>query len=214
MKRYLPLLLSCVTVCSLCACNMPRSDNDISPTPNVIATYVAITLASFTQSPAIPALASPIPELLTKTPSSEATATATLTITPTFTTTATFTMMPTPTITLTSSPTETPIPKPGTIEGGITGYPYGSIPRLTIVAFGQEPPYNYSYWITAPGSTYYEMTSEYLLPGKYQVVAYDAAGHKGGCPGIVAVKGDQRVTCDITDWGGSYPAKPSGVPDP
>jgi hypothetical protein len=134
--------------------------------------------------------------------------------TPSFTPTTTMTSAPTSTMTPTLAPSETPLPKPGTITGGISGYPYGSIPRLTIVAFGQEPPYYYSYWITAPGSTYYEMTSDYLLPGKYQVVAYDSSDHRGGCPGVVKVISDQTVTCDISSWGGGYPAKPSDVPAP
>jgi hypothetical protein len=118
----------------------------------------------------------------------------------------------TPTITKTPIPTQTPIPKPGSITGGISGYPYGSIPKLSIVAFGQEPPYNYSYWITASGDTSYSMTSNYLIPGKYQVVAYDSSGHAGGCTTLVDVKSEQSSNCDITDWGGSYPSKPSGVP--
>jgi hypothetical protein len=117
-------------------------------------------------------------------------------------------------MTLTLTPSNTPIPKPGTIEGGISGYPYGSLQKLAIVAFGQEPPYNYSYWITGTGNTSYSMTSDYLLPGKYQVVAYDSSNHTGGCPVIVTVISDQTVTCNITNWGGGYPAKPSDVPDP
>jgi hypothetical protein len=82
------------------------------------------------------------------------------------------------------------------------------------VAFGQEPPYNYSYLITLPGDTAYSMSSKYLLPGKFQVVAYDSSSHSGGCPVIVTVISDQTVTCNITNWGGGYPAKPSGVPSP
>jgi hypothetical protein len=128
--------------------------------------------------------------------------------------TPTQTMTLTPALTKTLAPTDTPIPKPGTIAGNISGYPYGSLPSLVIVAFGQEPPYNYSYWITASGNTSYSMTSSYLLPGKYQVVAYDSSNHSGGCPVIVTVISDQTVNCDITDWSGEYPAKPSGVPSP
>jgi hypothetical protein len=117
----------------------------------------------------------------------------------------------TPTITLTPVPTKTPIPKPGSIAGSIS-YPYGSVPNLVIVAFGQEPPYYYSYLTTNLGDTYYSMSSQYLIPGKFQIVAYDSSGHTGGCTVIVTVISEQTVNCDITDWGGSYPSKPSGVP--
>jgi len=114
----------------------------------------------------------------------------------------------------TATPEGTPILKPGSIEGTISGYPYGDIPRLAIVAIGQEPPYNYSYWIAAAGSTYFNMSSDYLLPGFYQVVAYDSSGHAGGCPGGVTVKAEETVTCNISDWSGGYPSKPAGVPNP
>jgi hypothetical protein len=110
--------------------------------------------------------------------------------------------------------TITPIPKPGTIAGGIHGYPYGGIPRLAIVASEQEPPYNYSYVVTTSGDTYYSISGQYVVPGKWRVVAYDPSGHAGGCTATVTVISEQTVTCDITDWSGSYPAKPSGVPDP
>ena len=82
------------------------------------------------------------------------------------------------------------------------------------MAFGQEPPYNYSYMITSPGDTSYSMSSQYLVPGKYQVVAYDSSNRAGGCPGIVTVVSEQTATCNITHWGGGYPAKPAGVPGP
>jgi hypothetical protein len=111
-------------------------------------------------------------------------------------------------------PTITSTPAPGTIAGSISGYPYGSVPGLAIVAFGQEPPYNYSWMISGLGETYFSMSSSYLVPGHYQVVAYDASGHAGGCTVLVLVISDQTVNCDITDWSAAYPAKPSGVPSP
>jgi hypothetical protein len=117
-------------------------------------------------------------------------------------------------MTLTLAASATPIPKPGSIAGAISGYPYGSLPSLAIVAFGQQPPYYYSYMITNSGATSYSMSSSYLIPGQFQVVAYDASGNSGGCPGMVTVISDQTVTCNITDWAGGYPGKPSGVPNP
>jgi hypothetical protein len=210
MKKILPRLISLLMAIPLVACTMPEKGLETETSPNAVATMVAQTLAYLTESVVQASSVPPTVRQPTDTPTLEPTTKPSLTETPTITLTTT----PTLTQTQTPLPSETPIPKPGTIAGGISGYPYGSIPRLAIVAFGQEPPYNYSYWITAPGSTYYEMTSQYLLPGKYQVVAYDAGNHKGGCLIIVTVKPDQTVNCDITDWGGSYPAKPSGVPDP
>jgi hypothetical protein len=82
------------------------------------------------------------------------------------------------------------------------------------VAYGQEPPYNYSYLITGAGETYFSMSSNYLIPGHFQVVAYDSSGHAGGCTINVLVISNQTVNCDITNWGAGYPAKPSGVPSP
>jgi hypothetical protein len=117
-------------------------------------------------------------------------------------------------MTLTLPPSSTPIPKPGSIEGAISGYPYGSQPSLAIVAFGQVPPNYYSYVITNPGAPSFSMSSSYLIPGQFQVVAYDASGHSGGCPAMVTVISEQTVTCNITNWGGGYPPKPSGVPNP
>jgi hypothetical protein len=117
-------------------------------------------------------------------------------------------------MTLTPPPSSTPIPKPGSIEGAISGYPVGSLPSLAIVAYGKDPPYYYSYIITTPGSSSYSMSSDYLIPGMFQVVAYDSSGNSGGCPGLVTVISEQTVTCNITDWAGSYPPKPSSVPNP
>jgi hypothetical protein len=204
MNKVIKLILSVLLASLLGACNLPKVGTPPGVTiPDLVATKVVLTLASFTQSaPQETPLASPTSELPTNT--------AVIALTPTSTPTVTLT----PTITLTLAPTDTPIPKPGTIEGNISGYPYGSLPKLAIVAFNQEKPSTYSYWITASGSTSYSMTSNYLLPGKYQVVAYDASNHTGGCPVVVTVISEQTVTCDITNWGGSYPAKPSGVPGP
>ncbi len=71
----------------------------------------------------------------------------------------------------------------------------------------------YWYWITGAGQTSYSMDG-YIPPSVYQVVAYDASGHAGGCTGLVTVMSNQTVNCDITGWGGSYPTKPSKVPVP
>jgi len=109
-------------------------------------------------------------------------------------------------------PSDTPVPSAGAIDGGIYGYPYGSVPGLVFVAFNQENS-DYWYWIIPAGQSYY-VTDFFIPPGKYQVVAYDASGHKGGCTSIVVVKSAETSGCDITDWGGSYPAKPASVPSP
>lgn len=185
MKKIRRPVTLAFLIFTLAACNLPR---DVPGTSDAggLATRVAATLQAMTPS-------------ATETPPASETPSE-----------PTFTLEPTPTMTVTL----TPVPKPGTIEGTISGYPYGSIPRLAIVAFGQEPPYNYSYWITASGSTFFSMTSSYLIPGKYQVVAYDSSGHAGGCPTIVTVVSEQKVTCNITSWGGSWPSKPGGVPSP
>jgi hypothetical protein len=68
--------------------------------------------------------------------------------------------------------------------------------------------------ITNPGDGYYSMSTDYLIPGKYQVVAYDSSNHTGGCAALITVISEQTVTCDITNWGGGYPSKPSDVPNP
>jgi hypothetical protein len=99
------------------------------------------------------------------------------------------------------TPTVTATPGMGMANGGVYGYSYGVVPRLTIVAFSQEDPH-WNYIITTAGSNYYSMD---LLAGKYQIVAYDAAGHAGGCITIVTVKDKENTTCDITDWIGSNP---------
>jgi hypothetical protein len=154
------------------------------PGVDAVATSVAQTLAAPTQIPQLP-LATPNLEQPTNTPSP----------------------------TGTSGPTETPVPGFGSIAGNLGAYPYGAVPALVIVAFGQEPPYRYWYLLLPAGGAYYSMDG-YITTGKYQVVAYDASGHAGGCTVIVEVLDKKTVTCDILTWSGSYPAKPSGVPNP
>jgi hypothetical protein len=202
MKKAFAILTIILIVPFFCSCNLPKVATPGGTNSDIVATKVVLTLAAFTQSAQQTPMASSTPIYPTNTGS--------IAVSPTLTPPLT----PTPTITNTVAPSDTPIPKPGTIAGNISGYPYGSLPKLVIVAFGQEPPYNYSYWITAAGNTSYSMTSNYLIPGKYQVVAYDSGNHTGGCPIIVTVISDQTVSCDITHWGGGYPARPSGVPNP
>jgi hypothetical protein len=202
MKKVFAIFASILMIPFFYACNLPKAGNPGGSNSDIVATNVVLTLAAFTQS----ARQAPTP---TSTPL-KITGTGSIALSPTPTPTVALT----PTMTMTVAPSDTPIPKPGAIEGIITGYPYGSLPKLVIVAFGQPPLTNYSYWITASGSTSYSMTSSYLVPGKYQVVAYDSSNHTGGCPAIVKVISDQTVTCNITNWGGGYPSKPSGVPNP
>jgi hypothetical protein len=196
------ILVTFLGACSLQQAN-PKTDADI------VATKVAATLAALTQS---------AQQTL---PYSSSSPTA---IQSTFTQPATLVPSPTPGLPITptdtlipsatAGPTMTPTPLPGTIAGSVIGYPYGSVPALAIVAFGQDPPKNYSFAITGAGQTFFSMTTKYLLPGHYQVVAYDSSGHSGGCPGTVLVISEQIVNCDVSIWGGGYPAKPSGVPNP
>lgn len=112
---------------------------------------------------------------------------------------------------ITPNPSATPKPNPGSISGSIQGYPYGSLPALTIVAFHQGSSYHW-YTITAYGQTYYSLDDIVYPPGSYLVVAYDNAGHRGGCPGLVTVVSDQMATCNISDWSSAFPDKPAGVP--
>jgi hypothetical protein len=208
MKRSFALFVSAFLISSLVACNLtksgtPQKTNSENVVTRVAMTLTAVGLARPQQTATVSLTASPTVEQPTNTKLavlSSPTATLTLTLTPT--------------ITLTLRPSNTPIPKPGSIEGSISGYPYGSLPKLAIVAFGQEPPYNYSYLITSTGDTFYSMSSNYLIPGKFQLVAYDSNSHKGGCVVIITVISEQTVTCNITNWGGGYPAKPAGVPSP
>ena len=119
----------------------------------------------------------------------------------------------TPSPTMTETPEVTAVPDPGTISGTISGYPYGSQPRLAIVAIGYSTG-NWTYVINVPGDTYFYLASQYLLPGQYYVVAYDSSGNSGGCPGLVTVVSDETASCTISDWVSWYPARPSGVPVP
>lgn len=179
MMKIRAILIGAIILGCLSACNLPLA----GPTTGVdaVASLVAATL----QEMATP-VASLIPSALPTMPLPTSTPAATLTPTPGTTTT----------------------PLPGSIEGSISGYPYGSIPKLTVVAFDKSSPYlRYWFWKTASGNTTYAMDG-YITPGTYQVVAYDASGHAGGCTTLVTVVSDQKVNCDITDWAGSYPANP------
>jgi hypothetical protein len=211
MRPFMILISALLTAC-LCACNLPQAATPGGIDSGAVATQVALTLAAFTQSAQPASLASPTLQQLTSPTLGQPTSTITLTLTLTATFTPTF--GPSPTQTLTPAPSNTPIPKPGSIAGAISGYPYGSQPSLAIVAFGQDKPYYYSYMIANPGASSYSMSSSYLIPGQFQVVAYDSNNHAGGCAGFVTVISEQTVTCDITNWGGGYPPKPSGVPNP
>jgi hypothetical protein len=192
MNKSLPAIAAILLGLALCACNLPQGVGLGTTPQDTVATQVTSTLVTST-------------ETVQATPQDTPTPTASATPSePTLT--------PSPSQTPTVS--ETPIPKPGSISGSILGYPYGSVPRLAIVAFEQEAPYNYSYWLTAPGDTYFTLSSQYIVPGQWQVVAYDPDGHAGGCPIIIMVVSDQTVNCNVTDWSGSYPARPSGVPSP
>ncbi len=200
MKKRLAIISTILSVSVLCACNLPEGRNPTGLPADATSTQIVSTLAALTQS-------------VQPTPLASLTLSASATVSqPTFTPSPTLTLTLTPA--LSPTPTITPIPKPGTIAGGIHGYPYGSIPRLAIVASEQEPPYNYSYVVTTSGDTYYSIGGVYVVPGQWRVVAYDPSGHAGGCTATVTVISEQTVTCDITDWSGSYPAKPAGVPDP
>jgi hypothetical protein len=190
----------------LTGCSLPEANptNDAG----IVATKVAATLAAFTQS----ALQTPIVSPITPT---ELQPTLMVVTTPAPTETAGSTNTPTNTPQPTGTKGATPSPTLGlgSISGSITGYPYGAVPSLAIVAFGQEPPYRYWYWITGSGNTYFSMDG-YITTGHYQVVAYDSAGHSGGCTSTVQVLSNQTASCDISNWGGGYPSKPAGVPNP
>ena len=204
MKKPAKALATILLISLLCACNLPKSGIAVMAT-NTPTAQAHLILLGLTQSPdQVPLSSSTLPAS-THTPFSTPTLSS-----PTLTTAPSLT----PTLYLTITPSITPIPAPGTIAGSISGYPYGSLPALAIVAYGQNPPKNYSYIITTPGSTFFSMSTDYLLPGPFQVVAYDAAGNSGACPGFVTVISDQTVSCTISDWASSYRSKPSGVPNP
>lgn len=189
MKRFpLYALLVCFW---LSGCNLPASSPTASPqdwlATSVAATVSAMRTLSAPSATPLPALqATPLPSLT-----------------------------PTPVLTSTPLPTHTPLvtatPEPGSLRGAILGYPLGGSPRFTVVAYEQNPPYHYWYWITAPGATSYAMNG-YVSPGVYQVVAYSSDGLRGGCVNLVEVKSNQVAVCDITDWSGAYRDKPAGVP--
>ena len=210
MKQPFLLFISALLICCLCACNLPGAATPGGIDSGAVATQVIMTLAVFTQSAQPAALSSPTSGQLSTSTQPQPTSTITVALTPTLTPT----IGPSPTQTITLAPSNTPIPKPGSIAGAISGYPYGSQPSLAIVAFGQDRPFNHSYMITNPGDGYYSMSTDYLIPGKYQVVAYDSSNHTGGCAALITVISEQTVTCDITNWGGGYPSKPSDVPNP
>ncbi len=210
MKRSFKLFISALLTSFLCACNFPGAATSVTLNPGQVATQVVLTLAVYTQTAQPASLSSPSSEQLPSPTVELPTNTSTTAATPTFTPTP----GPSPTQTLTLAPTNTPIPKPGSIAGAISGYPYGSQPGLAIVAFGKAPPYYYSYIMINPGASSYSMSSDFLIPGQFQVVAYDASGNSGGCTALVTVISEQTVTCDITNWGGGYPPKPSSVPNP
>ena len=202
--KLLRQVVSVSLILFLAACNLPQGVVT-EPDFGTISTRVALTLEALTAS---------APLEITVTPESQTTGAQISTQTSTVTPSPTFTLNPTQQSTNTPWATNTPLSDPGTIAGSISGYPYGSVPGLAIVAYGQEPPYNYSYVITGAGETYFSMSTPYLTPGHFQVVAYDASGHTGGCTFNVLVISNQTVICDITNWGGGYRSKPSGVPNP
>jgi hypothetical protein len=180
-----PFVVFFVLSLFLVACNVPRLVETADTDQSQIETIVATTAQALTQH----AVTSP------QQPSSTASDSLSSTITPT----------------LTPNITDTPEPGFGSISGNIYGYPYGDLPQLAIVAHEQQPPYHYWYLILGVGNSFFSMDG-YVSSGKYQVVAYDSSGHAGGCTSIVEVKNNEMVTCDITNWGGGYPAKPAGVP--
>jgi hypothetical protein len=205
MKRVPAIFVSFLLTSCLCACNLPQTGTPGGTNSDAVATEVVLTLAAFTQT----AQPSPLPSIALITPTdTQASAPS-----PTWTSTSALT----PSMAQTPTASTTPIPKPGAIAGGISGYPYGSVPSLVVVAYKQNSG-TYWYLITNPGATSYSMTDSsnkgFVSPGSYQVVAYDASGNTGGCPSIVTVISEQTVNCDITNWGGGYPAKPSGIPNP
>ncbi len=93
----------------------------------------------------------------------------------------------------------------GSINGSILNYPGGDTPSFTVIFFNQASGFWYS-WQPAPGSTYFQRDG--LPPGTYQVVAYDQNNKAGGAPALVSVNAGQTVSVNITDWSGTYPARP------
>ena len=213
MKKTFMIFISALLFSCLCACNLAGAVTPGEANSGVVATEVVLTLAVFTQSAQPAPLSSPTLEQLSSPTLGQPTSTQTIALSPTVKPT----IGPTGTITLTPVFTNTPVPKPGALVGAISGYPYGSVPALVVVAYKQD---SSAYWyvITNAGATSYSMTVSsnigFVAPGPYQVVAYDGSGNSGGCSAIVTVISEQTVTCDITNWGGGYPPKPSSVPNP
>ena len=172
MKRPFAIIVSVLLILCLNACNLPKASTPGPVNSGAVATEVVMTMAVFTQSAQPAPLSSPTLEQLSSPTPGQPSITHTIAPSPTLTPTS----GPSATMTLTLAPSITPVPKPGSIEGTISGYPYGSLPGLAVVAFGQDPPYYYSYLITNPGSTSFSMSGSYLIPGQFQVVAYDASG--------------------------------------
>jgi hypothetical protein len=171
------------------ACNLQNAASTSVPDAGQVATLVAATLQGLASptGPSVP-LASPTAAAPTQTVASTAT--------------------PTPPATATIQPTATPLP--GAISGGVYGYPYGGIPALSFVAFNQSS-HSWFWWVDVPGQSFYS-TDNFITPGTYLVVAYDPSGHSGACSSTVTVVSNTAATCDVNSWGGSYPAKPAGVP--
>lgn len=93
----------------------------------------------------------------------------------------------------------------GSINGSILNYPGAGTPSFTVIFFNQATGFWYS-WQPASGSAYFQRDG--LPPGVYQVVAYDQNNRAGGAPGLVTVSAGQTVSVNITDWTGTYPARP------
>jgi len=178
------------TTLLLSACNLPGAIAPTGLNASDVATRVAATMQALA-TPTVPPTPLASPTAPVSTP------------------------LPTPLPTLTPTKTTVPSPTgtsamPGAIAGGVYGYPYGDLPALTFVAFNQAS-HAWFWWADAAGQSYFE-TDNFITPGKYQVVAYDPSGHAGACPGIVTVTSNTTANCDVNTWGGSYPAKPAGVP--
>jgi hypothetical protein len=186
--RYSSFVIFITLLLLTASCNLPSRTEP--PTPDTVATIVAGTMGALTTQTVsdTPTVTVPIPTIITFTPIPLSTPTTFATITPSST----------PTTAVTGTPSPTATPGMGSISGGVYGYPYGTIPSLTFVAFSQET-YHWLYWINLAGASYY-VTDVFIPAGKYQVVAYDAAGHVGGCVTIITVKANETAICDITDW--------------
>jgi hypothetical protein len=186
MKKGFAAFASILFITVLVACNLPAGGTGTGTGPDEIATTVAQTFEAMTVSaPQTPLDTPTLPPTQSQAPSL------------------------TPTSTLTLTPAITSTPEPGSIIGDVKNYSYGAIPVLKIIAFNQDTSYLMWWsWKNGEGMTSYAMNG-YIPPAHYQVVAYDAAGHAGGCTTIIEVKSNQTVRCDITNWGGSYPVNPS-----